>query len=175
MEPIITWAVCIRPDDITSSNEPKTFKSEKDARRFLNSRVRFRTDKAIAAELSISVKEVRSRHAERERQRKARLRQLKAEDTHPLKFPPDLQVIRNRHQGWGDPIPIVGVPVGAKCNFRLFRDFYPVSDLNPVPSEDLRAIIERVFSGNMPDYTCLLSSHWRFEDITKDAGSSCGI
>jgi DNA-binding transcriptional regulator YiaG len=174
MEPNHTWAVCPRPDDITSSNEPKTFKSEKDARRFLNSRVRFRTNKAIAAELGISVKEVRSQNAERERQRKARLRLLKAEDTHPLKFPLDLLVIRNRDQGWGNPIPIVSVPVGAKCNFRLFRDFYPVSDLNPVPPEDLRAIIERVFSGNMPDYTCLLSSHWRFEDITKDAARRVG-
>lgn len=81
--------------------------------------------------------------------------------------------IRNRDRGWGCPVPIYGLVAGHRCG-RLFRDFFPVDDLNPVEPEDLDAILQRVFSGSMPDYTCVLSKEWLFEEITEDAARRLG-
>src|SRR5438445_524808 len=109
MKPIDKWAVCPRPDDVTSPREPKTFQTEKEAKGFLNRRVRFKIPKDIAKEFNLSVEAVRAQHAERERQRKEALRKLKTGELNPLTFPSDLRVTRNRDQGWTDPLPIVEV------------------------------------------------------------------
>jgi hypothetical protein len=129
---------------------------------------------AIAVENGITIEEARASLDRRKRERQDALRKLKTgELSHPLPF--YLRELRNRDRGWGNPVPVHGLLSGHKRD-RLFRDFFPVSDLSlsPIPPEDLDASMERVFSGNMPDYTCVLSKEWRFEEVAKDAARSIG-
>jgi hypothetical protein len=68
---------------------------------------------------------------------------------------------------------VSGVTNGLKCA-RSFREFLPASEIVPVESQDLTAMINRVFQGNWPDYTCLLAEEWRFDEIERDAMKRVG-
>lgn len=55
-----------------------------------------------------------------------------------------------------------------------FVIFYPLSELGPIPSDDIDQIIRRAFNGNCADYTCLLNPNWQFEEIERRARMSVG-
>jgi hypothetical protein len=167
MEPKARWAVCPRPDDIHGTDEPKFFESESKANRFLNRQI------LRPGLRDLGVQERRRLIREWKQAREDALRKWKAEGSSPLAFPEQFRIIRNKDQGWGSPVSVVGIVSGLKCR-RSFREFLPPGEISPVAPEDLSALIKRVFSGNMPDYTCLLEEEWRFGEIEKDAMKRVG-
>lgn len=167
------WAVCPRPDEIAGSKSPRLFPSLRNAKRFLSSPVRFSTPKKIAADLGIPLKQVLEDHAKRKQERLEALCKVKRGELNPLNFPPHLRRIRNREQGWGDPVPVRGILSGPRCD-RLLRDFYPLGDLVPMKPPNMDGIIRRVFDGNVPDYTCLLAENWKFDEIAREASMHVG-
>lgn len=54
------------------------------------------------------------------------------------------------------------------------QDFFPLSELAEVPRQTSDEILERVFAGTFPDYTCALSKDWRFDEIERDATRRVG-
>jgi len=163
------WAVCPRPDDLhgMSVRVPKLFESESLARRFLNSRARRPWLKDLGSQ------ERRERIRAWNEGRAEALRKWKADGRKPFGFPERFRIIRNKDQGWGDPVPIRSLLLGTKSD-RLFREFLSSTEIGVIAPEDISRLLRRVFSGTMPDYTCFLGSEWRFEEVEKDASKRVG-
>jgi len=146
---------------------PKLFKSESLARRFLNSQAPRPWLKGLKGQ------ERRERIQAWKKRREEALHKWIAEGRKPLGFPDDLRIIKNKDQGWEDPVPVVGISSGTKCSSRSFSEFLPATEIFPA-TQDMNDLLNRIFDGMMPDYTCLLAEQWLFGEMEKDAMKRVG-
>lgn len=150
------WAVCPRIDDLRPSDTPKApkvFENEVKARHFLNSRVPW-PSKRFAA-------------------RKEALRRLKLGEIHKLNFPQYLIRGKNKDHDWEGPVEVKPPPTGSPCP-ALFSAFLPPESLGVVREESIDSILERVFAGRSPRFTCLLADDWNFASIEEDSRQRAG-
>ena len=168
-----TCAVCPRIERRGNTRTPRFFQSETAAKRFLNSEVQYPLEPEAEA-TGLTVEEVRARR----KQRKAELRKEREEAAHkikigelqPLAYPTALRRIRNRDQGWDDPVPIRRWAdySGPKCDRRV-RDFLPIDAVGPLPAFNVDEEIERALEDRFGDYTCYLDDDCGFSEIERDA------
>jgi hypothetical protein len=169
-----THAVCPRIERNRATKDPKLFKSESAAERFLNSEVRFPLGPEAEVP-GLSIEQARARRTKR----KAQLRKERAEAHERIRngtlhtswsYPSHLQKLLNRHQGWENPVPVRPIAdyTGAKCK-RTLREFFPAEAVGLMPRLDVTEEIRRALQGRSGDYTCYLAPDWRFDAIEADA------
>jgi hypothetical protein len=170
----LAWAVCPRPDDTHGTMTPRLFETDRQAQRFLNSKIRPPSPKAVAKESGLTVEEVLKRRAALEAERQEILNKIKSGHLHPTAMPHHLADRRHKNLGWCHPVLICHPEQTIPCAaFRRFSEFLTVADFAPRPG-DLHGMLHRVFSGTMPDHTCLLAEDWSFGEIEKDASKRPG-
>jgi pyrimidine deaminase RibD-like protein len=170
--------VCPRIERRGNTRTPRFFQSEAGAKRFLNSEVQYPLQPEADAS-GLSVEAVRTRRKDRKaEQRKERMEaahKIKTGELHPLAYPTAFRRIRNRDQGWDDPVPIRRWAdySGAGCKRRL-RDFLPIDAVGPLPAFNFDEELERALDGRFGDYTCYLDEDWGFNGIEADAWRRVG-
>lgn len=155
MEPL--WAACPRIEDRERPDKPQlpiVFESEKAARRFLNSLVRW--------------------PKERIQQREDALAKYKSGDIRDPHFPQHLIRRRNGEDGWEGPFPVVGINTQGAAPAKTFELFLPLSEVGDVPERALDDMINRIFEGRGAHYRCLLSPDWDFTRIEDDMWNRTG-
>jgi hypothetical protein len=82
--------------------------------------------------------------------------------------------VRNEHQGWQLPVPVVSIIRTGEMKGRTFQQFLPVDQIaKSIPPVDPGEFL-RIMEGTYPEVSCALANDWWFAGIVRDAGRRIG-
>ena len=150
----LEWAVCPRIEQSGSPHIPKMFKTKAAADKFRNSEIQLSSE----------------RKAQLRKDRKEAKEKVRCGELHPSAYPFHLKPIRNKGQGWENPVPVCRSTddAGLECK-RMLTDFLPADRVGAMPAFNFANEVDRIFEGRSADYTCCLDHDWRFDEIEADA------